>query len=154
VTAVGDKDIGGLDVSMNDTFGVRGVKRVGNVDAEREQRVQFHRASSGVVPQRLSLKILHRNKRLSILLADVVNGADVGVIEGRGGLGFALKAGKGLRIAGDIFRKKLESDETMEMGVLSLVNDAHATATKLVDDAVMRDGLANHCWETAFGKAC
>jgi hypothetical protein len=29
------------------------------------------------------------------------------VIEGRGGLGFALKAGKGLRIAGDIFGKEL-----------------------------------------------
>ena len=32
----------------------------------------------------------------------------------------------------------------MESGVLSLVDDTHATATELLDDPIVRDGLADH----------
>src|SRR5277367_624587 len=32
----------------------------------------------------------------------------------------------------------------MKTGVLSLVNDAHTAAAELFDDAVVRDGLADH----------
>ncbi len=42
----------------------------------------------------------------------------------------------------------------MELGVLGLVHHAHATATELLDDAVVRDGLANHCCDAALGDAC
>jgi hypothetical protein len=38
--------------------------------------------------------------------ADVVNGADVGVIEGGSGLGFTAEAGQGLRIFGDVIGEK------------------------------------------------
>jgi hypothetical protein len=30
----------------------------------------------------------------------------------------------------------------------------HATTTELFDDAVVRDGLANHCCDAALGDAC
>ena len=45
---------------------------------------------------------LHDNERLVVLLADFVDGADVGVIERGGGAGLATKAFEGLRIAGQI----------------------------------------------------
>jgi hypothetical protein len=66
------------------------------------------------------------------------------VIQGRGGLGFALKAGEGLRIVSDIFRKEFKGYETVEARVFRFVDDAHASAAEIFDDAVMRDGLANH----------
>jgi hypothetical protein len=37
MAAPGDKDIGRLDVAMDDTLAVRGVKRVGGLDGERQQ---------------------------------------------------------------------------------------------------------------------
>ncbi len=35
MSALGDKNIGGLDVAVNDPFGVGGIERVGNLDGER-----------------------------------------------------------------------------------------------------------------------
>jgi hypothetical protein len=59
-----------------------------------------------------------------------------------------------LRIPGYIHRQKLERDETVETSILGFVNDSHPAATELFNDAVMRDGLADHCKQTALGEAC
>ena len=61
----------------------------------------------------------------------------------------ARPAGEGVRIPGDMLWQKLQRHETVEARVLSLVNHAHAPATELFFGAVMRDGLANHCGDTA-----
>ncbi len=37
VPALGDKDVGRLDVAMDDTLGMRGVQSVGNLRRQREQ---------------------------------------------------------------------------------------------------------------------
>ena len=44
VATLGDENIGGLDVAVNDAFGVRGVKRIGNLNAERQARSRCPRA--------------------------------------------------------------------------------------------------------------
>jgi hypothetical protein len=78
------------------------------------------------------------------LLTDVIDSADVGVIQGRGSLCFATEAQQGLRIFGDVLRQELEGDETMESRVLSLVHHSHSTTTKFLNDSVVRDGLTDH----------
>jgi len=47
--------------------------------------------------------------------------------------------------------QKLQRDQTVQTTILSFVNDSHPAATKLFDDVVMRNGLANHCWQTVLG---
>ena len=37
VTAITDKDVGGLNVAMNDSFAVRGMERIGDVDSKRKE---------------------------------------------------------------------------------------------------------------------
>ena len=76
------------------------------------------------------------------------NRADVGVVQCRCGLGFALKTGECLRVSGNFLRQELEGDETMQPRVFSFVDDAHPAAAQLLDDAVVRDGLADHGWRT------
>ena len=146
VAALGDKKIGRLDVAMNDSFGVRGVERVGNFNGEGEQIAGLNRRSIDTVFQRHAIKKLHRNERLSTLVAgisDIVDRADVGMIEGRCGLGFALKPCERLRIASDILREELQRHKTVKARVLRLIDDTHASATKFFDDAVMGEGLAD-----------
>jgi hypothetical protein len=38
-------------------------------------------------------------------------------------------------------RKEFQRDLALELGVLGTINHAHATAAKLFEDAVVRDGL-------------
>jgi len=81
--------------------------------------------------------------RMAVLLADLMNRADVGMIESRSGAGFATKAFKGLRVASDIVGQELEGHEAAEFRVFCFVDDAHAAATELLQNAVVRDGLAD-----------
>ena len=70
-------------------------------------------------------------KALAIVLADVVNRADVGMVQGGSGLGFAAEALKGLRIVGDVFRKEFQRDKTAEAGVFGLIDHAHPATAEL-----------------------
>jgi hypothetical protein len=58
------------------------------------------------------------NEGAAILFANVVDGADAGMIEGRCGLGFTAKTGEGLGIVRDFFRKKFECHEAVESSAL------------------------------------
>ena len=103
------------------------------------------RRGDGVL-ERLAFEALHGDEGVAVFLADVVDGADVGVIERGGGLGFALEAGERLRVFGDGVGEEFQSDETIEAGVFGFVDDAHAAAAEFFEDAVMGDSLADLHW--------
>ena len=95
-------------------------------------------------------------KRLPFVLADFVDGADVGMVQGGGRTGLAPEALQSLRVLRDLVGKELEGDKATERGVLGLVNHAHPAAAELLDDAVVRDGLADHaqaCYGGSVGKS-
>jgi hypothetical protein len=63
------------------------------------------------VLQRFAFQIFHDDEGLVALLADVVNRADVGMIQRRCGLSFAAEAAQRGRVAGHIFGKELQGHE-------------------------------------------
>ena len=94
--------------------------------------------------QREAVEKLHGDEGLAVVLADVVDRADVRMVQGGRRLGFALKTGERLRVAGNFFREEFQGDETMQAGVFGFVNHAHAAAAEFFHDAVVRNGLVNH----------
>ena len=90
-----------------------------------------------LVLQRDAVQKLHGNERRTVTLGDFIDGADVGMVEGRCGLGFALKTGQGLSVFGYIIAQKLERDKAMQGDVFGLVDHAHPAASQLLDDAVV-----------------
>ena len=84
---------------MDDARGMRGVQRVGNLDAHVEHRVQAQRTGGEPILQRRALQILHDDERSPVLLADVVDGADVRVVQRRRRLRFAREPAQRLGIA-------------------------------------------------------
>ncbi len=129
---------------QNDPLGMRGVQRVGDFDGKREQRFNFEWTPSNAMFQRHAIEKFHGNEGVTVLLAHIVNGADVRVVQCGGRLCFALKSSEGLRISGHILGQEFQCDKPVEARVLSFVDNAHAAAPEFIDDAVVRDGMADH----------
>jgi len=124
---------------VNDTFGMGGVKRIGDFDANGNHGVQFHRPARDDVLEGRAVEEFHGDETLVLLLTDFVNGANVGVIQSRGGASFAAETLEGLGVADQIVGEELEGDEPAKRGVLSLVDNPHAASTELFKDAVVGD---------------
>src|SRR2546426_6131905 len=92
--------------------------------------------------QRHTIQKLHRDERLTILLADVVDRANVGMVQGGRCLRLASETGECLRVSGYFFGQELEGDKTVEAAILGFVDHTHPPAAELLDDAVVGDGLA------------
>src|ERR1019366_6471345 len=96
------------------------------------------------MPQRKPVQKLHRDERLAVLVVNFVDGADVRMIQCRGGFGFALKAAECLRVFGYLVGQEFERNKATELHICGLIDHAHAAAADLAEDAVVRDGLADH----------
>ena len=91
-------------------------------------------------------------KALAVLLADVVDGADIGMVQGGCGLRFTPKSLQSLAVLGHILRKKLQGDESAQAGVFGFIDHAHATAAEFFDNAIVRDGLIEQAkWSVPSG---
>jgi len=66
------------------------------------------------------------------------------MIERRCGPRLAAKAFQGARVLGYIRGKELEGNEPAELRILGLVDHTHPAAAQFLDDAVVRNGLADH----------
>ena len=66
------------------------------------------------------------------MLPEVVNRADIGMIEGRGGARLAAEAFEELAVLGEFFGQKLVRYAATEVSVLTLVDHTHAAVTQLL----------------------
>src|SRR4029077_15659402 len=147
VSGSGYKNVGGLDVTMNNAPGMSRIESLGNVDCNLEQLVRGKIFAQNTLPQRRAFQELHHNEVLPVLMADLVDRADVLMIERRGGASLPLEAFQRRGIGAEISWKKLKRYVAAERFVFSLIDDAHATRTQFSDDAIVRDGLADHSAE-------
>jgi len=70
-----------FNVAVNDPFGVSGVERVGNLDSKRQDQVHLQWAVRNAVLERYPVQKLHGDKGLGFVFADLVNCADIGMVQ-------------------------------------------------------------------------
>jgi hypothetical protein len=99
----------------------------------------------------VAIKEFHGDEGTALVFANFIDGANVGVIEGGSGLGFAFETKKGFGVGGEIIGQKFESNEAVKLGVFGFIDDTHTTATKFFDDAIVSDGLAEHIDGKSYG---
>ncbi len=57
---------------------------------------------------------------------------------------FALKPLQRLTVFGEHFGEELQRHEAMEFGVFGLIDHTHPPATELLENPIVRNGLADH----------
>src|ERR1700732_645069 len=100
VSALGHKNGRRLDVGMDDAFTVRRIERASKLNTQRQDRFQLHGTAGNPVLERRPVKKFHDQKSPSFSLANVENGADVGMVESGSGLRSAAKTLERLPILG------------------------------------------------------
>ena len=94
--------------------------------------------------QSLSFQILHHDVGLTLMLTHIMDGADVGMVQRRGGPGFTLESFQCLAVLRQLVRKELQGHMPAQASVFGFVNDTHSSATELLYDFVMSDRVADH----------
>jgi hypothetical protein len=143
--AVGrDDDVGRLEVAVNDAVPVRVDEGVGNLEAVTDDRLGGETAVRDQLRQRLAVDELHRDERSPVRRADLVDRADVRMVERRGGARLSQEAGLvgGVRIGTGV--DELDGDQAVQTLVVGPVDHAHAAGAEAGLDPVVAERLANH----------
>ena len=127
----------GLDVTVDDPGRMRCLQGPRHL-ADPAQQLGQRWASVHPRPQGVPLDEFHDQERLALVFLQGVNGADVRVVQGRGGPGLAAKAIQGLGVLAARAVQDLEGHQPPQLVVLGLVDDAHAAAAQLAQDFVPR----------------
>ena len=77
-------------------------------------------------------------------VVDVVDRADVGVLERGRRPSLPLEPLQGLRVRGDVLGKKLQGDPAAEPEVLGQIHDAHSAGAQLLQDSIVGDRFVEH----------
>ena len=126
------KDVRRLDVSVRDAFNVCRLQRIGNFNSQLQQDIHLQRPPGNPLPQRLPLQILHGNERSALVLANLVNRADVRMIQRRSRPRFPAETFQCQRVTRRFLGQKFQGHQTSERDVLGLVHHAHAARPELL----------------------
>ena len=127
---------------MDDAVIVRHVQRIGDLPGVLQCIVHTKRAHRDAIVECLALDVLHHQEVRAVLVADIVQGADVRMVQTGNGLGFTTEAGQPLRITREMFRKDLDGDGPSETSVGSLVDFTHPAHTDEADDLIWTQARA------------
>src|SRR5215470_8991764 len=119
---------------MNDVFGVGGVEGFGDLNSDVEKAFEFDGVAGGEMFECGAVEEFHGDESAAVFFTDVINSANVGMVEGGGGPRFTLEAGKSLVIFGDFVGEEFQRDEAMETGIFGFVDHTHTAAAKLLQD--------------------
>ena len=98
--------------------------------------LRLERPLPDLVLQRLPLDVLHGDVGPVLALADLVDDADVRVVQRRGRLGLDEEALLELGLVHEVRGEELQGHGSLELEVLGLVDDTHTAVADLLDDPV------------------
>lgn len=144
LAALGDEDVRRLDIAVDDAARMRRFQRIRDLNSIIQDHIERQRLVVDPVLQRLAIEEFHGDERLAAVRSDVVNRADVRVIERGCGLRLALESFERRGIVRRFVRQKLQRDRTAKPRVFGLEYDAHPATAEFFEDAIVRDRLSNN----------
>ena len=135
-----DHYVAGLEIAMNDAAAMRGVKGARDLGPVTKQVLEGKRSLHKPRGERFAFDHLQHDvvERLAVdrLLPDVMQGADVRMIQRRDALRLPLEARAELLIVRERWRQQLDRHVTIEARVLRAIDLAHAALANRPDDFI------------------
>ena len=122
---------------------MRGIESVRDLEAQIEHGLDLQRLASDPMPERLPFQQFHGDEGSPIDFVDLVDGADVGVVQRGCSPRFPLEATEGLCVVGEFVGKELQSDVATQLQVFRFINHTHPASANLAEDAVMGNVLSH-----------
>src|SRR5262245_14933940 len=117
--------------------------RPSHLGKQRQQRCQ-RRVRSGHGAQRPAGDEFHDDETTRAAFAYIMHGNDVGMIEGRSGLGFLDESAYVFGVAGEFGRQYFDRDLAIQSRILCNIDIAHSTSAELGKDTIMGNRSADH----------
>ena len=136
VTFGSDHDVGALQIAVNHAVWMCVRERVRNLGAVPQRRFRWKAAERDHRGERSALHELHGDERPALDLADLVNSADVWMIELREGLGLADESLVRRLVFQRSGMEHLDRDVTRQRGIVGSIHDSHSARPKGVHDSV------------------
>ena len=146
VIAVADEQVRRLDVAVDDAARVRRLERLGDLDPEVYDLLDRQRPLLDSLLHRQTLEQFHDDEGAAVLLAELVDRADVRMGQGGGEPRFALEARQPRRLGVVFLAQELDRDLAIETEILPSVDDTHAALAELVEHAIMGNDRLSHEW--------
>jgi hypothetical protein len=89
-----------------------GIERIPNLNRQGQHALNFKWFACNAVLEGRPVQRLHHDEGVAFVLPDVVNRADVGMIERRGSPRFTSESFQGLLVSGKVVRQELQCNET------------------------------------------
>ena len=128
---------------MHNSLGMGGRERVGHLHGDVQNVFQRHRLAMDALLQALALQLFHDDEGLPVVVFNVVDGADVGVVQLRSSPGLPRESLQRARVLRQVLGDEFQGDMTPQTEVFRFVNNSHSTDAQLRQHAVMRHRLAN-----------
>jgi hypothetical protein len=154
VAVLGDQDVVGLEIAVNDPGAVRFAESVRDLgqdfDRAAERETVLQRLAQRLALDQLHGDVVHFGPALRALadrlyvhdrlgVSDLVNADDVRVAESRGRARFVGEAADALPVAGQIGREDFEGNVAAQRAVVGAVDVAHRAGADEGDDLVAGD---------------
>ena len=121
---------------MGNAAAVCGIEPVADVDRDLQRQRRRQGPSRDPPGERFAFEVLEHQVIDAILTADVVQGADVRVVDLGDGARLALEALARFRVVGHAGRKHLDRDEAVEAGIARPEDLAHPARAQRLENLV------------------
>ena len=142
LSGLGQRDIAGLEVAMQESALVRVVERIADLGAEPDQIGHLDRATEQPLLQRPSRHVLHDQEVHAVLRVEVEDRRHTGMRQPRQHMRLAPESLARVRVAERAARQHLHRHIAIEVLVVRLPHHAHATLTDPFDECVVRERAA------------
>src|SRR6185503_15890043 len=120
---------------MNDASLVRGGERVSNLQTDQQRGFEFERTAGDELAHVLAFNKLHRDEVNAVDFIEVVDRADVRMVQRRRELRFSFKSFEISLFGAELRRDDFDYNRTIEFGIGGFVNRALPAHPELVGDA-------------------